>query len=65
LTFFAKTLSGSFTIPSGIVSTATPIIQYIFDHMPEVGVGNFVALLAKVDATILRSDLQFELIARL
>jgi dihydroorotate dehydrogenase subfamily 1 len=36
--FFGKTLSGPFTIPSGIVSTATPIIQYIFDHMPEVGV---------------------------
>ena len=36
--FFSKTLSGPFTIPSGIVTTATPIIQYIFDHMPEVGV---------------------------
>ncbi len=36
--FFGRTLSGPFTIPSGIVSTATPIIQYIFDHMPEVGV---------------------------
>jgi dihydroorotate dehydrogenase subfamily 1 len=36
--FFGKTLSGPFTIPSGIVSTATPIIQYMFDHMPEVGV---------------------------
>lgn len=36
--FFGKTLSGPFTIPSGIVSTAVPIIQYIFDHMPEVGV---------------------------
>ena len=35
---FGKTLSGPFTIPSGIVTTATPIIQYIFDHMPEVGV---------------------------
>ncbi len=37
-TFFGKTLSGPFTIPSGIVTTAVPIIQYIFDHMPEVGV---------------------------
>ena len=37
-TFFGKTLSGPFTIPSGIVTTAAPIIQYIFDHMPEVGV---------------------------
>lgn len=36
--FFGKSLSGPFTIPSGIVTTATPIIQYIFDHMPEVGV---------------------------
>ena len=36
--FFGKTLSGPFTIPSGIVTTATPIIQYIFDNMPEVGV---------------------------
>jgi dihydroorotate dehydrogenase (NAD+) catalytic subunit len=36
--FFGKTLSGPFTIPSGIVTTAVPIIQYIFDHMPEIGV---------------------------
>ena len=36
--FFGKALSGPFTIPSGIVTTAVPIIQYIFDHMPEVGV---------------------------
>ena len=36
--FFGRTLSGPFTIPSGIVSTASPIIQFIFDHMPEVGV---------------------------
>ncbi len=36
--FFGKTLSGPFTIPSGIVTTAVPIMQYIFDHMPEVGV---------------------------
>ena len=38
ISFFGKTLSGPFTIPSGIVTTATPIIQYVFDHMPEVGV---------------------------
>ena len=37
-TFFGKRLSGPFTIPSGIVTTATPIIQYFFDHVPEVGV---------------------------
>jgi len=36
--FFGNALSGPFTIPSGIVTTATPIIQYVFDHMPEVGV---------------------------
>lgn len=36
--FFGKTLSSPFTIPSGIVTTAVPIIQYIFDNMPEVGV---------------------------
>ena len=36
--FFGKSLSGPFTIPSGIVTTATSIIQYVFDHMPEVGV---------------------------
>jgi dihydroorotate dehydrogenase (NAD+) catalytic subunit len=37
-TFLGKTLSGPFTIPSGIVTTAVPIIQYVFDHMPEIGV---------------------------
>lgn len=36
--FFGKTLSGPFTVPSGIVTTATPIMQYVFDHMPQVGV---------------------------
>ncbi len=36
--FLGKKLSGPFTIPSGIVTTATPIIQYVFDHMPEIGV---------------------------
>ena len=36
--FFGKTLSAPFTIPSGIVTTATPIIQYFFDQVPEVGV---------------------------
>ena len=36
--FFGKSLSGPFTIPSGIVTTATPIIQYFLDHIPEVGV---------------------------
>ncbi|TGD71750.1 dihydroorotate dehydrogenase [Mangrovimicrobium sediminis] len=36
--FFHKRLTAPFTIPSGIVSTAVPIIQYIFDNVPEVGV---------------------------
>ncbi|MCP5180269.1 MAG: tRNA-dihydrouridine synthase [Pseudomonadales bacterium] len=36
--FFGKSLSGSLTIPSGIVTTATSIIQYFFDCVPEVGV---------------------------
>lgn len=36
--FFGKTLSGPFTIPSGIVTTAPSIIQYFFNHVPEVGV---------------------------
>ncbi len=36
--FLGKSISGPFTIPSGIVATATPIIQYIFDNVPQVGV---------------------------
>ncbi|MBT5105539.1 MAG: dihydroorotate dehydrogenase, partial [Porticoccaceae bacterium] len=36
--FLGKTLSGHFTVPSGIVTTAVPIIQYMFDHMPQIGV---------------------------
>ncbi|WOJ92183.1 tRNA-dihydrouridine synthase [Congregibacter variabilis] len=36
--FFGKTLSGHFTIPSGIVTTAPSIIQYFFDHVPQLGV---------------------------
>ncbi|MAT91977.1 MAG: dihydroorotate dehydrogenase [Halioglobus sp.] len=36
--FFGKTLTSPLTIPSGIVTTATPIIQYFFDHVPQVGV---------------------------
>ncbi|MFK7831610.1 MAG: tRNA-dihydrouridine synthase [Congregibacter sp.] len=36
--FFGKSLSGPFTIPSGIVTTAPSIIQYFFDHVPEIGV---------------------------
>lgn len=31
-------LSGPFTIPSGIVATAVPIIEYLFRNVPEVGV---------------------------
>lgn len=36
--FLGKRLSGKFTIPSGIVTTAGSIIQYVFDHLPQVGV---------------------------
>lgn len=36
--FLGKTLSGPFTIPSGIVTCAAPIIQAVFDSIPEVGV---------------------------
>lgn len=36
--FLGKTLSGAFTIPSGIVATAIPIIEYLFEHVPQVGV---------------------------
>lgn len=36
--FLGKTLSGPFTIPSGIVSCSASIIQRVFDTMPEVGV---------------------------
>ncbi|MEZ5530032.1 MAG: tRNA-dihydrouridine synthase [Porticoccaceae bacterium] len=36
--FFTKQITSPFTIPSGIVTTATSIIQRIFDTMPEVGV---------------------------
>ena len=36
--FFGKTLSGPFTVPSGIVTCAAPIIQKFFDEIPEVGV---------------------------
>jgi dihydroorotate dehydrogenase (NAD+) catalytic subunit len=36
--FFGKTLSGPFTIPSGIVATASPIIDAIFRTMPAIGV---------------------------
>ncbi len=36
--FLGKTLSGPFTIPSGIVSCSASIIQRVFDTIPEVGV---------------------------
>ncbi|MCP5345717.1 MAG: tRNA-dihydrouridine synthase [Gammaproteobacteria bacterium] len=36
--FLGKTLSGPFTIPSGIVTCSTSIIQRVLDSMPEVGV---------------------------
>jgi dihydroorotate dehydrogenase (NAD+) catalytic subunit len=36
--FLGRNISGPFTIPSGIVATATPVIQYFFDHVPQIGV---------------------------
>ena len=36
--FLGKPLTGPFTIPSGIVTTAPSIIQYVIDHIPAVGV---------------------------
>lgn len=36
--FLGKTLSGPFTIPSGIIATAPAIIEYFFQHAPQVGV---------------------------
>ena len=36
--FLGKQLSGPFTIPSGIVTTAPAIIQRFIDTMPEIGV---------------------------
>ncbi|MDA0788209.1 MAG: tRNA-dihydrouridine synthase [Proteobacteria bacterium] len=36
--FLGKRISGPFTIPSGIVATAVPIIDYLFRHVPQVGV---------------------------
>jgi len=36
--FLGKTLSGPFTIPSGIVSCSANIIQRVFHTIPEVGV---------------------------
>lgn len=36
--FLGKRISGAYTIPSGIVATAVPIIDYLFRHVPQVGV---------------------------
>ena len=36
--FLGKPIAGPYTIPSGIVATATPVIQYLFDHVPLIGV---------------------------
>ena len=36
--FLGKKISGLFTIPSGIVTTATSIIQATFDDIPQIGV---------------------------
>ena len=36
--FLGKTITAPFTIPSGIVATAVPIIEYLFANVPQVGV---------------------------
>ncbi|NKB97176.1 MAG: dihydroorotate dehydrogenase [Pseudomonadales bacterium] len=36
--FLGKNVSGPFTVPSGIVATAVPIIRYLFENIPEIGV---------------------------
>ncbi|MDH3644774.1 MAG: tRNA-dihydrouridine synthase, partial [Gammaproteobacteria bacterium] len=36
--FLGKSLTSPFTIPSGIVATAVPIIEYVFRNIPQVGV---------------------------
>ncbi len=36
--FLGKRISGAYTIPSGIVATAVPIIDYLFRHVPQLGV---------------------------
>jgi len=36
--FFGKTISGPFTIPSGIVTTSVPIIEHVFRSIPQIGV---------------------------
>lgn len=36
--FLGKNVTGPFTIPSGIVATAVPIIEYLFRHVPQIGV---------------------------
>ncbi|MEQ9451767.1 MAG: tRNA-dihydrouridine synthase [Pseudomonadales bacterium] len=38
VTFLGKQISAPFTIPSGIVATAIPIIEYIFREIPQIGV---------------------------
>ncbi len=35
--FLGKEIAGPFTIPSGIVATAIPIIQWLFNHVPQIG----------------------------
>ena len=38
INFLGKAISGPFTIPSGIVATAVPIIEYLFERVPQIGV---------------------------
>jgi|TARA_B100001964_G_scaffold45449_2_gene50608 dihydroorotate dehydrogenase (NAD+) catalytic subunit len=36
--FLGKSVSGPFTIPSGIITTAAPIIQRLFNQVPQIGI---------------------------
>jgi dihydroorotate dehydrogenase (NAD+) catalytic subunit len=36
--FLGKAVSGPFTIPSGIVATAVPIMEFLFQNVPQIGV---------------------------
>jgi dihydroorotate dehydrogenase (NAD+) catalytic subunit len=36
--FLGKNITAPFTIPSGIVATAVPIIEYLFKYVPQIGV---------------------------
>ena len=62
--FFGKTLSGPFTIPSGIVTTTAPIIQYVFDHIPEIGVLTTMSIGLEPRADLLHRMVRWQLAKR-